>query len=288
MKTIHDIMKLAIRFLLAGLLLGSCTKAQDLILRGRTVFKDAAPSTPVDADTIYALINAGQSNDAGRALTSEFTSYGLNGLITNGTRSAYTKNYMLNDSLYEVLETGVNSSDRAGEGGVQVFIGDSWINYRDRDLYIIQSAEGGRPITDWQAVRPKWHFIDSSVSSLEDMAAAQGKVVKWLGMVWIQGETQGGTDSATWRLEANSLFARTRAITRADLPVIIVQALDCQSAVSGLSALQAVQASVASGTYNILIPKSVGPNTCKVDNLHYGVAQYDATADAIFQYIKDL
>lgn len=271
------------------LLVGLFSHSQGKLIYNTPVKATVGDDYVVGFDTLYYYILGGQSNMAGRAPSSSYSG-NYTGLIGAGSKKVYTKNYILNPSVFEQLETGVNSSDQSNQAGIQPNLGYDLCNYKGRDIYFIQAAQGGQPISVWASSSSMGTWLDSTITLVQSRAIQEGKRVIFKGFVWIQGETGGGTDTAAYHTALSALIARVRILSDSpNLPTYIVQMKDCQSAVTGLTALQEVQEDVAGETNNHLVGKNnTPPNTCAGDNLHFSYDTYVAIANYIFNLIKDL
>jgi hypothetical protein len=298
MKTITTIMKLGFKLLVLALILASCTKGQDLILRGRTVFKnvsDEPPTPPNDTVSIYLIF--GQSNAAGRTnVTTNYVSsyaYLADPIILDGD-TAFIRGYGSNYSSLDVLEAGVNSSDDMNDNraGIQPLLGYNLIDYRNENVYFIQSALGGMAAFNWTtSSNPIYKWGDSTCADVRADFEAIGKIPVFKAFIWIQGETDGGSDTATYRTRLNQMKTISRDITETpDLPFILVQMIDCQSGVTDLAKLQALQSLWVSenASDNVyILEKGVDTDTCQ-DTLHFTFDKYLGLTERIFQLIKNL
>lgn len=279
--------KLLFIFSFSILLAGNSIQCQKIHRNIKTVLINAAPITQ-PLDTLYYYIIAGQSNAAGRVIYTNWTAP-YAGKIKTATHTAFTKNSALNPGSFDTLETGTNTSDQVGYSAGQPNLGYDLINYKNRDVYFIQSALGGQAITAWDVGQYLGDWLDSSITLVQSRAITAGKRSAFKGMIWIQGETGGGGDTATYHSKCNALFARIRAEANTpNLPIYIVQMKDCQTGVSSLGPLQDVQASIGAQTNNVLVGKTdTPPNSCQ-DNLHFDFLTQAAIWTFIFNLIKDL
>lgn len=283
--------------------LGSCSKipveAQHVITKYATVL----PIPPRPNDTAYVIFKIGQSNDAGRVDVSTFyvggNAYLADPMIYNGD-SGIIRRWVATaggDNGMQVIEAGLTTSDNNtnDQAGIQPYLAYQLIDYKNTNIYFFQGAEGGESIIQWsQSVREKWKFCDSGFASMRAYLEGQGKIVKVVATIWIQGETDFDAtpmDSTVYKGHLDSVLYYSRLWTDTpDLPFIMVQAMDCQTAVTNLADLQACQqtwawTNVGDGVH--FMGKGVDDDDCLGDNLHYALTKYLTLGERIFQLIKD-
>lgn len=293
-------MKKTLTILVLLFTLGGCTKAQNYLL---TKYGTVLPKPTPEGDTAFILYNAGQSNDAGRVdVSTNFVgawAY-LAGKINLNNDTAWIRSYNTTAvDQWEHMESGYNTSDDSSvsldRAGIQPYFAYEWLEYRGKDIYWFQSAEGGNAITQWtQSVRAPYRFSDSGLNGIRTRFEAEGKVVKFIGAVWIQGESDGGTDTTTYKTQLDSLEKLTRIwMHDADstVPFIVVQMIDCQTGVTLLSDLQAAQANWVVkrqllGKAVHIMAKGIDDDGCQ-DTLHFDWGKQQTLAERIFQLLKN-
>lgn len=225
---------------------------------------------------------SGQSNMAGRCETSELTGENAYLLdpITIGSNSAYIRDFTNNPTTWEILEAGVNTSDNALQFGIQPKLAYDLLTLMEVDLYFLQVAQGGKTIANWDEGSAFWNFIIDQTNAIK----ASDPKAKFEYFIWIQGESDGGGtgyDSKLW-----ALITRLRNVINPNLKVLIVQMIDCQTGVSGLSFLQSEQASVAGdSSLNELIAKGGVGDGCR-DTLHFDLGKYLDVADKCYEILS--
>jgi hypothetical protein len=245
-------------------------------------------STPSNEIDYHILM--GQSNMAGRMLSSELInelSY-LSGQITLSGNNAYIINKAINDTEYQVLESGVNTSDSVGLLGIQSELAYRMLEYKQADVRFIQCAFGGTTIDLYRFGSVNFTWAQEQVVAAKTAAKTLGKTARFKSVIWIQGESNGGDNSGIYEAELRGLIDECRIyFQEPELLFVIGQMIDCQTGVNNLSLLQDTQALVAIDINNDLLAKGDGPQTCR-DPLHWSTEKYIDAANDAFELIKDL
>lgn len=255
------------------------------------------PPPDVPNDTAYVLMYWGQSNTPGRAPTSQLTgplAY-LNTAMINDDDTVFIKSYQtVNQSSYGVFQTGINNSDEGATTNVygsNVKLAYDWLQWSGKDLFIFQGGKGGQNIVQWsQAVREMYRYCDTGWTAFLAQLAATGRPIKILATIWIQGESNGGGDTTTYKTNLGVVkgLARTRA-ANANLPFFEVQMITCQTSVASLANLQLAQQTWAwsnAGDNVYFFPETVGA-TCQ-DALHFSGPYQRALSDRFLAKIQEL
>lgn len=275
-----------------GIYIFRLTATDNLSLTGYSTVQVSVSTTPI-GDTAYIILNMGQSNDAGRNAVS--TNYigmwaYLADTIKVSGKYGYIRNYLGEDYQFKPLKAAHNAADGLdrNQAGFQPKLMYDMVSYKNRDLYMLQSSQGGKKIVNWDdASQVIAIWTDTSIASVRSMFLSQGKYPKFIACVWIQGESDGGNFATSYGNALRRVISKTRTQTaNPTLPFIIVEMTDCQTGVTNLAALQAKQEEVALDSYNYLIGKG-GAGGCQ-DNLHFNFERQRYISDQIFAIIKDL
>lgn len=250
--------------------------------------------TPPVSTEMKLLMLDGQSNLCGRAYTGQFIgeyAY-LNRPVDTLGYKVFINNIATNARSYDLMRAGINTSDKPSMVGMQTRLAYNLVLNKKEDIYINQAARGGWPIEEWSDTRKSmWKWVDSSVTAFKALAAASGKSPKFEGFVWYQGETNfqaiTRTDTATYAKNFKKIVVNLRAITRPDLPIIMIKMSDCQGGVANLKLLQAVQEDLAVKIPNVYLVKG-GPNVCLSDYLHIAWQQHIYNADKVSDILLSL
>lgn len=225
---------------------------------------------------LYVWIS-GQSNAAGRVNVSGLTGGNayLADLITIGEHSAYIMDYASTPDDFEIIEAGVNTGDGTNQFGCQPKLGYDLINALGRDVFLMQCAEGGKAISNWNDGGDYMEYIKAKT----DAVKLSDPLALFKYFVWIQGESDGG--GAGYDAKLRNLIARMRRDISPNLIFIIVQMIDCQSGVSSLAGLQSQQASVsAESSKNFLVAKGSPYDGCQ-DSLHFNLSKQLDISDKV-------
>lgn len=279
------------------LLCSQCTKPQNYLLTNFGHVKPL-PSPPAAPDTAYVFWLGGQSNAAGRVNVVDVdTSWMLDPAIYSGD-TVWTRNYDPSpddDNGWEVLEGGVNTGDLANRIGMQPMLGKRLAQYKGKNIYLLQATQGNAGIINWTGggAYDMHNYCDTAIPSARAFLEARGLYVKFVAAIWYQGESNCiTTDTTQYKAELDDMLDLIRDWTATPaLPFIEVQLLDCQTDVTCLADMQLCQqtwawTNVGNGVH--LLPKSVGPDECLVDNIHAAFQQVSVSMpEWIFQLIKD-
>lgn len=278
--------------LIDGMYVFRCTATDNL---GLTGYDDVTVlvSTVVTTDTAYIIINLGQSNATGRNAVS--TNYVgswayLADTIKKDGFYGYIRGYLSDSAEFAPLKAAHNAADGydRNQAGFQPKLMYDMVDYKNRDIYLIQSAQGGKKLTNWDTDgQPLAVWTDTAITDVKADFLAAGIYPKFLACVFIQGESDGGNFATSWANGVKRVAADVRTYTgNGALPFIVVEMIDCQTGVTNLAALQAAQEGLASEPNFYLIGKS-GAGGCQ-DNLHFNFERQRYVADQIFAIIKDL
>lgn len=275
-----------------GVYVFKLTATDNLGATGSATTQVTVELTPI-GDTAYIILNIGQSNASGRnPVSTNYTGMWayLADTVKIGGKYGYIRGYQADSAAFAPLKAAHNASDGydRNQAGYQVKLMYDMVSYKSRDLYLIQSAQGGKKIVNWDdASQVIAIWTDSTIASVRSMFLAQGKYPKFIAAIWTQGESDGGNFATSWGNALRRIITKTRTQTaNATLPFIIVEMIDCQTGVTNLAALQAKQEEIGAETHNYLIGKS-GAGGCQ-DNLHMNFERMRYVSDQIFNIIKDL
>ena len=251
------------------------------------VVSDSSESTS-EIESGHGLM--GQSNAAGRMLSADLSptySELIGPMVVDGY-TATILNKAINPDTYATMEAGVNTSDAVSKLGMQPKFAYEMLGYGNEDFKFIQCAYGGTPIELYQYGTANFTWFTDAVRDAKIDAASRGNEFVLKSLTWIQGESHGGDSTAVYAAKLRTLISNIRIYTGSpDLAFIIVQMIDCQTGVTGLSAIQAAQADVAGDDNVYLVSKSSGPDTCR-DTLHFSDAKYVDVGYEVFEIVKDL
>jgi hypothetical protein len=201
-------------------------------------------------------------------------------------------NQTLNGTYFDTLQAGVNLGDVSNfRWGVQPALFNQLLRYKNRDLYMIQNAVGGLPISLWDSATSGYMYdsIVAMVGRTNAYATSLGKTARYKCAIWWQYEQDvfAGTDSTVYIDALRDVIDVTRRLTgNLVMPFVIVKGISCQSASSFNSQFGNIQDIIGAEPYNILIQQT-GTETCQ-DAAHADGATYVLKSNQIFQLIKDL
>lgn len=246
---------------------------------------------PVDSNIENYFIIAGQSNAAGREITSFLNDeygYLLGEIKLNGNR-ANVKNRAINDSSFETLETGRNTSDLLDNSkfGIQPFFSYKMLEGYNKNFNFIQCAFGGTPISNYTYETDNFTWITDTARDLRMSLSASEKKLKIPFMLWIQGESDAVNLFNYKSTLINMISDYRLRLGQPDMAFVIGQMIDCQTAVPNLDQLQQIQLDVSQEVENCyLIPKDIGVNDC-VDPLHWSGEYYYEASEYLFNLTKN-
>jgi len=130
-------------------------------------------------------------------------------------------------------------------------------------------SEGAQPISYWDVGANGWTQLAAAIAGKNTAKA----------FVWFQGETDGlnGVTTAAYQAKLTDLIARVRAITRANLPILLTQISTLEAPFAPINAA-ITAAAASSGVYVIPTSDLSWGDTRHLDN---------AGATAWAQRVKD-
>ncbi len=201
-------------------------------------------------------------------------------------------NQAFNGTYFDTLQAGVNTGDVSNfRWGVQPAWFNQLLRYKNRDLYMIQNAIGGLPISLWDSATSGYMYdsLVAMVGRANAYATSIGKTARYKCAVWWQYEQDvfAATDSTVYINALRGVINVTRRLTgNLSMPFVIVKGLPCQTSTNFNAQMGNIQEIVGAEAFNILIPQT-GTETC-ADAAHADGATYVLKSNQIFQLIKNL
>lgn len=179
-------------------------------------------SFSLGANEYPVLILSGQSNAVGDTNDSSGAFSGTQSGVSIWTDSPASDPAGFSFKTYEA---GVTSSPRylldgvtpypTGWGwSVEAVIGKNLQSYFGKDVYIVKSATGGQPISQWTPGSTEWINLTTRIAAAKAAVEALGRTPVFVAFVWVQGEAEvvAGNDLPTYKTRLSNLVDNVRGI----------------------------------------------------------------------------
>ncbi|MBC7509387.1 MAG: hypothetical protein H7320_11675 [Ferruginibacter sp.] len=267
------------KLLFISLLFSSIICNGQIIVNGNKIY-NALPVLPPPLDTARIVVITGQSNanSHGQNLSAQFTSPIIRTKHWDTTAKLFT-----NYSSFGLTTTGLNTQT----GGLQVS------KYND-SIFCIKIVQGSLAISNWSDLKGSLKLaLDSALIQSIRTLRVQGKYVKVLSTIWLQGEQDcnEGSSAAAYQAKLDSVITRYRKldISMSNTQFVIVKLVEGSGAggyITPASTLNNayVNLSVNKTNVSLIRPEDVG--AILDDGVHYTAPSYILIANAWNTLIK--
>lgn len=234
---------------------------------------------PAGVKRLRVVFVAGQSNADGRTSTSELPTSPVNLQQPQNDVDFF---YRVESTIYPLTTLRPGLSETGGFGPEITcgrYLADELADGITTRIAIIKYANGGTNLySQWagggtgttsgdgsEYVR----FQQTVTAGLAALASTYpNAAIELVGMVWLQGESDSGTQAVNYQTNLTNFIADVRLTYGADLRFVVIRLSDGQTAVGSLATIRAAQTAVAEADPLTGLVNSDGFGM-KSDNLHF-------------------